>query len=103
MVDRAYIPPHPFCPGSAKLAKYVQNMLIWAAPRRVDFALRVLSSCSGIRKLMLFGPHLTMLPALEKMKLWQLTVDLLVLRRSIQPVPSSAHSLIFASSIALQN
>ncbi|KAJ7255552.1 hypothetical protein C8J57DRAFT_1655028 [Mycena rebaudengoi] len=68
--------PAAFCPESAKLAKYVQNMLIWSAPYRVDFALRVLSSCSGIRKLMLFEPHLTMLPALEKMQLRQLTVDL---------------------------
>ncbi|KAJ7255549.1 hypothetical protein C8J57DRAFT_1655020 [Mycena rebaudengoi] len=65
-----------FCPESAKLAKYVQNMLIWATPRRVDFALRVLSSCSGIRKLMLFGPYLITLPALEKMQLRQLNVDL---------------------------
>ncbi|KAJ7241586.1 hypothetical protein C8J57DRAFT_1560773 [Mycena rebaudengoi] len=68
--------PAAFCPESAKLAKYVQNMLIWAARPCADFALRVLSSCSGIRKLMLFEPHLTMLPALEKMKLRQLTVDL---------------------------
>ncbi|KAJ7241561.1 hypothetical protein C8J57DRAFT_1560732 [Mycena rebaudengoi] len=68
--------PEAFCPESAKLAKYVQNMLIWAAPRRVDFALRALASCSGIRKLMLFEPRLTMLPALEKMKLRHLTVDL---------------------------
>ncbi|KAJ7241613.1 hypothetical protein C8J57DRAFT_1560827 [Mycena rebaudengoi] len=68
--------PAAFCPESAKLAKYVQNVLIWAAHRRVDFALRVLSSCSGIRKLMLFGPYPIMLPALEKMQLRQLTVDL---------------------------
>ncbi|KAJ7255590.1 hypothetical protein C8J57DRAFT_962689, partial [Mycena rebaudengoi] len=39
-------------------------------------ALRVLSSCSGIQKLMLFGPYPIMLPALEKMQLRQLTVDL---------------------------
>ncbi|KAJ7241566.1 hypothetical protein C8J57DRAFT_1244521 [Mycena rebaudengoi] len=68
--------PAAFCPESAELTKYVQNMLIWAAPRRVDFALCLLSSCSGIRKLMMIGPCLTMLPALEKMQLRQLTVDL---------------------------
>ncbi|KAJ7241610.1 hypothetical protein C8J57DRAFT_1560823 [Mycena rebaudengoi] len=68
--------PAAFCSESAKLAKYVQNMLIWAAPPRADFALRVLSSCSGIRKLVLFGPYPTMLPALDKMQLRQLTVDL---------------------------
>ncbi|KAJ7241630.1 hypothetical protein C8J57DRAFT_1560856 [Mycena rebaudengoi] len=67
--------PAAFCPESAKLVKYVQNILIWTTPRRVDFALRVLSSCSGIQKLMLFGPYLTMLPALEKMQLRQLNVD----------------------------
>ncbi|KAJ7241540.1 hypothetical protein C8J57DRAFT_1560675 [Mycena rebaudengoi] len=66
--------PAAFWPEPAKLAKYVQNMFIWATPRHVDFALRVLSSCSGIRKLMLFQPHRTILPALEKMQLRQLTV-----------------------------
>ncbi|KAJ7255568.1 hypothetical protein C8J57DRAFT_1236018 [Mycena rebaudengoi] len=36
---------------------------------------------SGIRKLMLFGHYLTILPALEKMQLRQLTVELQVLLR----------------------
>ncbi|KAJ7255599.1 hypothetical protein C8J57DRAFT_1345280 [Mycena rebaudengoi] len=71
--------PAAFCPESAKLAKYVQNMLISVAPPRVDFALRVLSFCSGIRKLTLFGSYPTMLPALDKMQLRQLSVDLLEL------------------------
>ncbi|KAJ7256445.1 hypothetical protein C8J57DRAFT_1344699 [Mycena rebaudengoi] len=48
-------------------------------PPRADFALRVLSSCSGIRKLILFGSYPTMLPALDKMQLRQLSVDLLEL------------------------
>ncbi|KAJ7241542.1 hypothetical protein C8J57DRAFT_1526687 [Mycena rebaudengoi] len=68
-------PPDPaaFCPEPAELAKYVQNMLIWG---RDECTLHVLSFCSGVQRLMLFGPDPTMLSALEKMQLRQLTVDL---------------------------
>ncbi|KAJ7255566.1 hypothetical protein C8J57DRAFT_1721651, partial [Mycena rebaudengoi] len=91
-MDRAFVVPHPcfhgpripvgpssFLSGIRQIGKIcAQHAHIGRSPR-ADFALRVLSSCSGIRKLTLFGSYPTMLPALDKMQLRQLSVDLLEL------------------------
>ncbi|KAJ7241650.1 hypothetical protein C8J57DRAFT_1526817 [Mycena rebaudengoi] len=76
LVFRSLLPRDPaaFCPEPAKLAEYVQNLIIWGTRHNGNFAPRILSYCSGIQKLALFGPNPTMLPALEKMQLRQLTI-----------------------------
>ncbi|KAJ7241571.1 hypothetical protein C8J57DRAFT_1526720 [Mycena rebaudengoi] len=92
LVFKAKSPRDPAAswPESAKWAKYVQNMLIWAAASHGDFAL--------------------LLPALEKMQLRQLTVDLQGLfELNFAELPAlthlclSAHSTIGLISFTLAN